>query len=75
MCMYSYIALVTAVSKLFNLYLRCFRDLPLNTRLSGFKSKYSTDLCNFTAKSLTKYCTDQNTPVCTCLLDVSKAFA
>ena len=33
-----------------------------------------TCVCIFTVKSLIIYYTDQNTPVCTCLLDASKDF-
>ena len=41
-----------------------------------FKRKRSTDLCIhvFTVKSVTKYYTQENSPVFTCLLDASKAF-
>ena len=38
------------------------------------KQKHSTDLCIFTVKSVTKYYTQENSPVFTCFLDASKAF-
>ena len=40
----------------------------------GFTGKYGTDMCIFIVKSIIKYYTKQNTPVCTCFLDDSRAF-
>ena len=40
----------------------------------GFKSKHSTDFCIFTVKSVSKYYTQQHSPLYTCFLDASKAF-
>ena len=34
----------------------------------GFKREHSTDLCIFTVKSVTKYYTQENSPVFTCFL-------
>ena len=71
---YRPIALFTTAPKLFEI---CILDvlepyLLTNNYQFGFKSKYYTDMCNFTVKSLIKYYTDQNTSVYTCLLDASK---
>ena len=73
---YRLIALVTAVSKLFEISILQFLEIYLVThdQQFGFKSKHSTDMCIFTVKSIIKYYTDQNTPVYTCFLDASKAF-
>ena len=72
---YRPIALVTAVSKLFEIcILEVLETYLLHDHQFGFKSKHSTDMCIFTVKSLVKYYTGQNTTVYTCLLDVSKAF-
>ena len=40
----------------------------------GFKRKHSIDVCIFTVKGVTKYYTQENSPVFTCFLDTSKAF-
>ena len=37
------------------------------------KSRYSTNMCIFSVKSLIKYYTDQNTPAYSCLLCAGKA--
>ena len=40
----------------------------------GFKREHGTDLYKFTVKSVIKHNNLHNSPVCTCFLDVSKAF-
>ena len=72
---YRPIALVTAVSKIFELCLSVIlKDyLITHDQQFGFKRKYSTDLCIFTVKSVTKYYTKEKSPVYICFLDASKA--
>ena len=73
---YRPIALVTAASKIFELCLSVILEdfLVTHDQQFGFKRKHSTDLCIFTVKSVTKYYTQENSPVFTCFLDASKAF-
>ena len=73
---YRPIALVTAASKNFELCLSFILEdyLITHDQQFGFKRKYSTDLCIFTVKSVTKYYTKENSPVYICFLDASKAF-
>ena len=68
--------LVTAASKIFELCLSNILEdyLVTHDQQFSFKSKHSTDLCIFTVKSVTKYYTQENSPVFTCFLDASKAF-
>ena len=42
--------------------------------ITNLDLKHSADMCIFTVKSVIKYYTGQNTPVCTRFLDSSKAF-
>ena len=69
-------ALVAAASKIFELCLSIILEdyLVTHDQQIGFKRKHSTDLCIFTVKSVTKYYTQENSPVFTCFLDASKAF-
>ena len=73
---YRPIALVTAASKIFELCLSIILEdyLVTHDQQFGFKRKHSTDLCIFAVKSVTKYYTQENSPVFTCFLDASKAF-
>ena len=73
---YRPIALVTAASKIFELCLSIILEdyLVTHEQQFDFKRKHSTDLCVFTVKSVTKYYTQENSPVFTCFLDASKAF-
>ena len=73
---YRPIALVTAISKLFEICLLEILQMYLITHdhQFGFKTKHSADMCIFTVKSIIKYYTGHNTPVYTCFLDASKAF-
>ena len=73
---YRPIALVTAVSKIFELCLSIILEdyLVTHDQQFDFKRKHSTYLCIFTVKSVTKYYTQENSPVFTCFLDASKAF-
>ena len=67
---------VTAASKIFELCLSIILEdyLVTHDQQFGFKRKHSTDLCLFTVKSVTKYYTQEKSPVFTCFLDASKAF-
>ena len=47
--------------------------LKANTFTFTFRSR-STDFCIFTVKNVSKYYTQQHSPVFTCFLDASKAF-
>ena len=73
---YRPIAFVTAASKFFELCLSIILEdyLVTHDQQFGFKRKHSTDLCIFTVKSVTKYYTQENSPVFTCFLDASKSF-
>ena len=73
---YRPIAIVTAISKLFELCLSKLLDTFLVTSDNqfGFKSKHATDLCIYTVKSEIKYYNYFSSPVYTCFLDASKAF-
>ena len=67
---YRPIALVQATSKIFKL---CLSEILENCLFThdqqfGFKSKYSTDFCIFTVKSVSKYYTQQHNPVLTYFL-------
>ena len=64
---YRPIALVTACSKIIELY------LDTHDNQFGFKKQHSTDMCIITLKSVIKYYTRQSTPVFSCFLDASKA--
>ena len=70
------IAIVTAMSKLFELCLSKLLDTFLVTSDNqfGFKRKHATDLCIYTVKSVIKYYNYFGSPVYTCFLDASKAF-
>ena len=70
------IAIVTAMSKVFELCLSRIMDVYLFTSDNqfGFKQKHSTDLCIYTVKSIIQYYNYYNSPVYTCFLDASKAF-
>ena len=65
---YRPIALVTAASKIFELCLSIILEdyLVTHDQQFGFKRKHLTDLCIFTVKSVTKYYTQENSPVFTC---------
>ena len=67
---YRPIALVTAASKLYEMYILGVLETYLQTHdhQFRFKSRHSTDMYNFTVKSLIKYYTNQNIPIYTCLL-------
>ena len=75
---YRPIAIVTAMSKVFELCLSRIMDVYLFTSDNqfGFKQKHSTDLCIYiyTVKSIIQYYNYYNSPVYTCFLDASKAF-
>ena len=73
---YRPIAIVTAMSKIFELCLATVMDAHLVTSDNqfGFKQKHSTDLCIYTVKSSVQYYNYYNSPVYTCFLDASKAF-
>ena len=73
---YRPIALVTTASKNLELCLSIILEdyLVAHDQQFGSKRKHSTDLSIFTVKSETKYYTQENSPVFTCLLDASKAF-
>ena len=73
---YRPIAIVTAMSKVFELCLSRIMDVYLLTSDNqfGFKQKHSTDLCIYTVKSIIQYYNYYNSPVYTCFLDASKAF-
>ena len=73
---YRPIAIVTALSKIFGLYLATIMDAHLVTSDNqfGFKQKHSTDLCIYTVKSIIQYYNYYNSPVYTCFLDAPKAF-
>ena len=73
---YRPIAIVTAMSKLFELCLSKLLDTFLVTSDNqfGFKRKHGTDLCIYTVKSVIKYYNYFSSPVYTCFLDASKAF-
>ena len=70
------IAIVTAMSKIFELCLSRIMDAYLFTSDNqfDFKRKHSTDLCIYTVKSIIRYYNYYNSPVYTCFLDASKAF-
>ena len=72
----NYIAIVTACSKIFEICLLEMLEQYLHTfdHQIGFKKQHSTDICNFTVKSLVKYYTKQKRSVYTCFLDAAKAF-
>ena len=73
---YRPIAIVTAISKIFELCLMNLIESHLITKDNqfGFKKKHSTDLCIFTVKSVIKYYNLYNSPVYSCFLDASKAY-
>ena len=73
---YRPIAIVTAMSKIFELCLAIIMDAHLVTSDNqfGFKPKHSTELCIYTVKSIIQYYDYYNSPVYTCFLDASKAF-
>ena len=73
---YRPIAIVTAMSKLFELCLSKLLDTFLVTSDNQFvfKRKHATDLCIYTVKSVTKYYNYFSSPVYTCFLDASNAF-
>ena len=73
---YRPIAIVAAMSKLFELCLSKILDEYLCTSENqfGFKKKHATDLCIYTVKSVIKYYNYFSSPVFTCFLDASNAF-
>ena len=73
---YRPIAIVTAISKNFELWLMNLIESHLITKDNqfGFKKKHSTDLCIFSVKSVVKYYNLYNSPVYSCFLDASKAY-
>ena len=73
---YRPIAIVTAMSKIFELCLSRIMDVYLFTSDNqfGFKQKHSADLCIYTVKSIIQYYNYYSSPVYTCFLDASKAF-
>ena len=73
---YRPIAIVTAMSKNFELCLATIMDAHLFTSDNqfGFKQKHCTDLCIYTVKSIIQYYNYYNSPAYTCFLDASKAF-
>ena len=75
---YRPIAIVKAMSKIFELCLATIMDAHLVTSDSqfGFKQKHYTDLCIYTVKSIIhlQYYNYYNSPVYTCFFDASKAF-
>ena len=73
---YRPIAIVTAISKIFELCLMNLIESHLITKDNqfGFKKKHSTDLCIFTVKSVIKYYNLYNSPVYSCFLDASKTY-
>ena len=73
---YRPIALVTAMSKIFELCLSEKLNVYLTTSDNqfGFKAKHSTDMCIYAVKSVVKYYNHFHSPVYTCFLDASKAF-
>ena len=73
---YRSIAIVMALSKIFELCIRRKVETQLITSDNqfGFKREHGTDLCIFTVKSVIKYYNLHNSPVYTCFLDVSKAY-
>ena len=73
---YRPIALVTAASKIFELCLSIILEdyLVTHDQQFGFKKKHSTDLCIFTVKSVTKYYTQENSPVFTCFFRCIQSF-
>ena len=75
---YRLIAIVSAMSKLFELCLSKILDGYLCTSENqfGFKEKHATDLCicTCTVKSVIKYHNHFISAVFTCFLDASKAF-
>ena len=73
---YRPIALVTAASKIFELCLSIILEdyLVTHDQQFDFKRKHSTDLCVFTVKSVTKYYTQENSPVFTCFFRCIESF-
>ena len=73
---YRPIAIVTALSKIFELCIMNLIESHLLTQENqfGFKKKHSTDLYIFTVKSTIKYFNMYNSPVYSCFLDASKAY-
>ena len=65
---YRPIAIVTAMSKIFQLCLSTIMDAYLFTcdNLFGFKLKHFTDLCIYTVKSIIRYYNYYSSPVYTC---------
>ena len=73
---YRPIALVTASSKIFEIYMLDQLDVYLSTASNqfGFKRNHSTDMCIFAIKNVVDYYRKQHSPVFTCFLNASKAF-
>ena len=69
---YRPIAIVTAISKIFELCIMNLIEsqLLIQENQFGFKKKHSTDLCIFTVKPTIKYYSMYNSPVYSCFLDV-----
>ena len=73
---YRPIALVTVVSKIFELIIleRIEAFLYTSPNQFGFKKQHSTDLCIYALKNVLNYYRELNSPVFTCFFDASKAF-
>ena len=73
---YRSIALVTAMSKIFELCLseKLNDYLTTSDNQFGFKAKHSADMCIYAVKSVVKYYNHYESPMYTCFLDASKAF-
>ena len=73
---YRPIAIVTIMSKIFELVLFEYLEKYLQTSANqfGFKKKHSTDLCIYALKNVLHYYRNHNSPIYTCFFDASKAF-
>ena len=73
---YRPIAIVTAISKNFELYLMNLIESYLITKDNqfGIKKKHFTDLCIFAVKSVIKYYNLYNSPVYSCFPNASKTY-
>ena len=73
---YRPIAIVMALSKMFELCIMKKNAIQLNTSNNQFelKREHGTDLCIFTVKSVIKFYNLHNSPVYTCFLGAFKAY-
>ena len=73
---YRPVALVTAISKLFELcILTRIEALLVTSDLQfGFKRSHSTDMCIFVLKEIVDFYKRHNTPIFLCFMDATKAF-